>query len=66
MPGILFDLIFETFAEPILIIDQNQFILDCNHAACQQIGYAKDDMIGQVLSKFIPPSLITIQPSMDR
>lgn len=55
MPGILFDLIFETFAEPILIIDQNQFILDCNHAACRLVGYAKDDIIGQVLSKFTSP-----------
>ena len=53
MPGVLFDLIFETFSEPILIIDQNQFILDCNHAACQKIGYAKEDVIGQGLSKFI-------------
>ncbi len=57
MESILFDLIFEPMQMPVMQIDKNKVIVNCNQASSQYLGYAKNEINSQPLTTFFRPHM---------
>ncbi len=49
-----FHSLFELSADAIIVLDASGRILQSNQSACEQLGWDKDELIGQNIQKFYP------------
>ncbi len=50
-----FRMLFDLAADAMFILDQDRLILELNQIAHQQLGYAKDEMLGRQIGDFVSP-----------
>ncbi len=55
------DKMMDTALDGIITIDENQYIIDINRAACKLFGYKFEDLIGKPITLLIPKEKKTIQ-----
>lgn len=58
----LFNVLFEAASEGIIVVDEHQKIVACNHAAAQMFGYEKNELENKPLSLLIPPKYRAAHP----
>ncbi len=55
-------LVFDGASDGIFVIDPRGYYLEANPAACDQLGYTRDELIGRHLSDVIAPDDLERQP----
>lgn len=53
---LLYRSIFETCTDAITIVDENDYLVQCNPAFCQMFGYEEHEILGQAIQKIIHPA----------
>ena len=52
-----FRVLFNTAKDSLFILDLKGYFVDINPAGCENLGYNKQEIVGQHISEFVPPDL---------
>ena len=58
-----FHTLFDLAADAMFILDQDGFIKEINRIAYEQLGYARDEMVGKYIGDFVLPEFIPLLKS---
>ena len=50
--------LFETVTDGILLVNRDERVIEANNAACRQLGYTREELLGIPLTKIVPPEAL--------
>ena len=50
--------LFETVTDGIFLISREEKVIEVNSAACRQLGYAREELLGMPLRQIVPPDAL--------
>ena len=50
--------LFETVADGIFLVSRDEKVVEVNRAACRQLGYTREELLGMTLRQIVPPEAL--------
>ena len=47
--------LFETVSDGIFLVNRDEKVIEVNRAACRQLGYTREELLGMTLRQIVPP-----------